>query len=420
MLAALILSTNLLGNKLHLQNMHKISTLFLTLVFTPHFSFAQQIQTVEVAKAYNNRAQVNLSSLAESIEYIQLETSEETLLRYPNVKGIQGDSMILVKSSMRISLFDRKTGAFLNDVGHRGNDPDGFALPGQLGFDPVSGNIFASRYMFEFIEYSSKTNQVVKSIPAPDFIGAGEFAAVAPSGQKHLRGINSYHWMYEGYVVGYVQNLGGKERLKLIIYNRDGKVVKYFNNGRSFTKDPNQGIKGYIVDFHDYNKQSYFKEWFSDTLYSFNSQKMRPLFYFNTEKYRPIYEKQDLISDEQRRDLMFVKITTQDINNLYFQVYHKDMYQIGLFNKKTNQTFIAKQEKNDLLGFHNDIDNFVPFAPKFTTPEGNVVGIITAEEMLNWLSENKLKADNLPERLKKFRNIDPEDNPIVMIVKPKK
>lgn len=400
--------------------MHKIPVFILALCFVHYYSHAQQIQTVEIAKAYNNRGPINLSTFAESIEYVQLETSEETLLRYPNVKGIQGDSIILVKSSMRISLFDRKSGKFLYDVGHRGDDPNGFALPGQLGFNPINGNIFASRYMFEFLEYSPVTNQVVKKIPAPDFTHGDMIAAVDPEGRKHGRAISTYHWMTEGYVAGYIQNLGGKESLKLVIYDDKGEIVKYHNNHRSYTKDPKQSIKRYIVDFHDYNKKSFFKEWFSDTLYSFSSKKMTPLFYFNTGKYRPVYEKQDLISDEQRRNLMFVKTTTQDINNLYFQVYYKDMYQIGLFNKKTKQTSIAKQEKDELLGFYNDIDNFVPFAPKFTTEEGYVVGIITAEEMLNWFSANKAKADKLPSHLKKFRNIDPEDNPIIMIVKPKK
>lgn len=399
--------------------MHRIKITIALLLLTNSLP-CQKLQTVEVAKAYNDRGQINLSSFTQSIEYIQLETSEETLLRYPKVKGIQGDSIILVKSSRRISIFDRKTGDFLYDIGHSGNDPNSYLLPGPLSFNPINGNIFAMRHMFEFVEYSSVTKKIVNKIPTPDFIDDDKIAVVDPQGQKHVRSISTFHWMSEGYMAGYVQNYGGKEKLKLIIYDENGEIVKYFNNQRSFTKDKQQSIKGYIVDFHDYNKQSFFKEWFSDTLYSFSSQKMTPLFYFNTEKYRPIYEKQDLISDEQRRNLMFTKIITQDINNLYFQVYYKDMYRIGLFNKKTNKTLIADRKKDELLGFYNDIDNFVPFAPKFTTPEGNLVGIITSEEMLSWFDLNKTKASKLPSHLLKFKDIDPEDNPILMVVKPKK
>ena len=380
---------------------------------------AQTVPTVKIAYAYDNQEIVNLSDLAESIEYIPLETSMKTLLRYPKVKGIQGDSIILVHSSMRISIFDRNTGKFLNDIGHRGDDPNGFNINGQLGFNTTNGNIFASRFMFRYIEYSPVTNQVVKVIPKPDYIEGDPIAVIDLQGRKRLRGISTYHWMHEGYIAGYVQNLGGTEKLKLVIYDRDGKVVKYHNNGRTFRKDPKQSIKGYIVNFHDYNEESFFKEWFSDTLYSFSSKKLTPKYYLNTGSHRPIYERQDLISDVQRRDLMFLNVTTQVVNNLYFKVYHKDKYKVGLFNKKTHKTQIAKQQKNELLGFHNDIDNFVPFSPSFTTHEGNLIGIITAEEMLDWFSNNPELANKLPQRLKQFRNIDPEDNPIVMIVKPK-
>ena len=100
--------------------MDRLTLSFTFLLLFASNAMAQQIETIEVVDAYKDREPINISSFASSIEYIPLETSMETLYSYPIVRGIQGDSIILVKSNNRTSLFDRKTGNFIRDVGHIG------------------------------------------------------------------------------------------------------------------------------------------------------------------------------------------------------------------------------------------------------------------------------------------------------------
>lgn len=393
--------------------MHRI--LVISLLFLLAYELpAQDLKTIEVAEAYKDRDRINLSTFAESIEYIRLETSEETLLSYPNVKGIHGDSVVLVKSMNRIALFDRKTGEYLHDIGHRGEDPNSFTSPnGALSFNTNNGNIFAFKN-YDIVEFSTRSNQIVRTIKKPDLTLLGETVAGPIQSQ-----INLVVWLEEGYMAGYVMNTSGREKMKMVLFDLDGKPLKLFKNNREFPKENPRNIRMNNVDLFSFNGKSYLKEEFSDTLYSFSKTKMTPAFYFETGKYRPTYERQDELTSEQRLSLMFVDVITQDNLNIYFNLSHKNRYRVGLFNKKTNQTLISDPESDDLNGFYNDLDNFVPFIPSFRTQEGYLVGTISAEDVYTWFQSNRSKANKLPEHLKRFKNIDPEDNPIVMIVKPK-
>lgn len=413
-MSSLLFYSNLLRGIFLYWVMHKIPVILCLLWLGCSLS-AQNLKTVEVADAYKDRDRINLSSFAESIEYIQLETSEETLLSYPNVKGIHGDSIILVKSINRMALFDRETGEYLRDIGHRGEDPNGFTSPnGALSFNTNNGNIFAFKGI-NIVEFSTKNNQIVRTIEKPDLTQLGEII----EGPVFQSQINLSVWMEEGYMVGYIMNTSGKEKMKMVLFDLDGKPLKLFKNNREFYKENTRIVRMNNVDLFSFKGSSYIKEEFSDTLYSFSTTKMTPAFYFETGKYKPTYERQDELTGEQRLNLMFVDVITQDDRNLYFHLLYKDQYRVGLFNKETNQTFISDPESDELNGFYNDLDNFVPFTPKFTTQEGYLVGTISAEDVYTWFQENRSKANKLPDHLKKFRNIDPEDNPIVMIVKPK-
>ena len=394
--------------------MHRIPA-YLLLICLPFNLSAQGVKTVEIAEAYKDRDQINLSSFAESIEYIQLETNEETLFSYPSVKGIHGDSVILLKSMNRIALFDRKSGSYLRDIGHRGEGPYAFSSPnGGLSFNTNNGNIFAIKYT-KIVEFSTKSGQIVRTIEIPDLTNLGE----ANNGPISTQ-INLNIWLNEGYMAGYIQNLSGHEKMKLLLYDLQGNHLKLFKNNREYEKKNPKLMRMSNVDFFSFDGQSYFKESFSDTLYSFNTTKMTPQFYFDTDKYKPEYPKQELLTDQERSNIMFVDAITQDNTNLYFNLRYRNQFSIGLFNKQTNETFISAPESDGLNGFYNDIDNFIPFIPKFRTEEGYLVGTISAEDMSIWFSENKSKGNKLPQHLKQFRNIDPEDNPIVMIVKPKR
>lgn len=398
--------------------MHKIPVTLCLLWLGCSLS-AQSLKTVEVADAYKDRDRINLSSFAESIEYIQLETSEETLLSYPNLRGIQGDSIMMITSVNRISLFSRNTGTFLGDIGHKGIDPDGFfGIASGLSFNTLNGNVFARKNTFELLEYDINKNKVVKTIPGPNFL-SNENLALKESKIGIVSSLSQFHWTPEGFIAGPFQNFSGSENKKLVVYNTQGEVLKLFKNNRTFKKGDRGQIRSYSTDLFNFKKKSYFKEWFSDTLYSFNAQRITPEFYFDTEKYSPPYEQQDLLTDEKRSDLMFIQAITEDDKNLYFHLIYKNQWRVGLFNKTTNQTFISEPESDELNGFYNDLDSFVPFIPKFRTQEGYLVGTISAEDVYTWFQENRSRANKLPDHLKKFRNIDPEDNPIVMIVKPR-
>ena len=381
-------------------------------------SFSQTPVCIEVVDSYKGRERVNLSTFGSSIEYISLETNGNTLYSYPTVKGIQGDSIILLKSANRISLFDKKTGKYMQDVGHQGIDPDSFNSPGPLAFNTNNGNVFAYGYR-TVLEFDLTTNKIVSKLNVPDISEMGKGLTFGDNGTRVETQISMNRWSPEGYFIGLVQNYSGKEKLKIILYNLKGEILKIYKNHQEFNKSKTGNYRMYGTSLHEFEGLNYTKEWFSDTVFSFNRNSIQPAYYFNTGKHSPPYAQQDLLSDEERKRLMFISSLEEDAGFLYFQLFHKSKFRVGLYDKAKGITRISEPEKDGLMGFYNDIDDFIPFYPTLKTPEGKLIGTISAEDVLIWFEENPKFAKVLPPELQKLKNLDPEDNPVVMIVTPK-
>jgi hypothetical protein len=103
-------------------------------------SISADIEVLKVIDAFQKNEPIFASNIVDQIEYIRLETSENSfLIGYPTVYTIN-DTLILVKSHKRISLFNRLNGKFLKDIGNVSQDPEGYSysLP-SLGLDITTG-----------------------------------------------------------------------------------------------------------------------------------------------------------------------------------------------------------------------------------------------------------------------------------------
>lgn len=393
--------------------------IFLSLSFCEGLNACQgTFTTVDIVAANKNPRDILVSEFASSLEYIKLETSEETLFRYPVVKGTLGDSLILVKSVDMISLFDRQSGGFIKHIGHKGEDPEGFSHSlVQLGFNVGNRSIFARKNIFDLCEYDITTGKLIERIPGPKIpdrdkysLKTKEFAVTSSFG--------SFAWMQNQYIVGYFNNLSGQEPLKLVIYNKNGQLIKAHRNWDFFEKKDLSKLKLQSVDFHNYNDELFFKEWYKDTVFKIGIYQLKPHIYFNTGKQSPPYEKQDALTDEEERKYIFIDRIVQDEDFIFFNSRYKGSDQVGIYDVYEKKASLSKTNRNKTpKGFVNDLDNFLPFFPSFINDNGELVGVISAEDVIRWFEENPKKVRLLPEHLKALENLEPEDNPIVMIAK---
>lgn len=392
------------------------SVLFSTSV---HAFQNSDLTTIDIVRAHKDRRDIAISEFASSIEYVKLETSENTLFRYPKVKGTLGDSLILVKSADLISLFDRKSGKFLRHIGHPGEDPEGYSntLP-QLGFNSKNKSIFARRNIFDLCEYDVSTGKMLNTIPGPT-IPERDKHSVKTNKFTVISSFASFGWMEDKYIVGYFSNLGGEEPLKLVIYDKAGQLIKCHGNKQSFEKKDFFTIKPQNADFYNYRNRLYFKEWYNDTVFHVGVNELTPHILFQTGKYSPPYKKQDMLTAEDKKKFIFIDGVIETADFTFFNSRFNDRYSIGIHNKQTGASSISKTKRDQTgSGFKNDIDDFVPFVPTFINAEGELVGEVSAEVILQWFEENPKKISLLPDHLKMLQTLEPEDNPIIMIAQP--
>ncbi|MFV0265546.1 MAG: hypothetical protein ACK5HT_00260, partial [Draconibacterium sp.] len=85
----------------------------------------------------------------------------------------------------------------------------------------------------------------------------------------------------------------------------------------------------------------------------------------------------------------------------------------GFYDKANQSTRISQ----NMAGIDNDVDAFLPFMFQSANQQNELVGLCEAYEVKSWFGENPGKAADLPAHLQKLKNLEENDNPVVMIVK---
>lgn len=374
------------------------------------------LTTINLVNAYNNAAPVNMSDFASDIEYIRLETSEEVFYRFIYLKTTLGDSAILMKSNDRISLFDRETGAYIRDIGHKGDDPEGFSnAMSSLGINSSNKTVYAKGKRFDLYEYSLDKGLLVNTISGPKMDELKSSFSVGSIMDATF--ITSQGILQDKFAVGYFMNIKGNEPLRLVVYDFNGEVLKIHPNHQSYEKNKN-AIRIESSDFHNYNNALFFKENFNDTVFNVGIDTLMPALLYELGGFSPPYAEQESMSREKRNEYMIIYTTLQSPDFVFYNVAFKEKQAYGYYNRKTKEAFLSDPSTSDKkTGYTNDIDNFVSFYPTSINEEGEMMGLITAEEVYEWFQNNPDKIASLPENLQALQNIEPEDNPVVMIAK---
>lgn len=377
-------------------------------------STSEDIEVLKVINAFQKNEPIFASNIVDQIEYIRLETSENSFLKgYPTVYTIN-DTLILVKSHKRISLFNRLNGKFLKDIGNVSQDPEGYSysLP-SLGLDESNSLIFAKGWRSDLHQYSLSTGKLATKIPKP------YLASTSPD-RYYADGLipSTYAILDNQYIVAFLPNHSGNEKIRLVIYNFNGEINKTFSNNQSYKND-----KGMFASnsregiFYNFNEKLFFKEFFSDTLFHVSLDTLKPKYYFDLGKHSPPYANRQEALSESRAEYMFVLSIIENDEFLIFRLGFQNRNHMAYYDKSSGTLHIANTRGTIWNGFENDIDNFVSFFPDGINRENEIIGTTSAEQVYEWFQNNPEKINALPEHLKNLQNMKPEDNPLIMIAK---
>ena len=392
---------------------------------------------IDVLPAFENLTELKVSQLGKNIRYVPLETTDSSLIGAAYSIQLLKDGILVSyggRTEAHCYLFDRETGKFIREIGHKGEDPKGYSGP-KAYVNPVTDHLYFQRNPNKLIKYNQH-GEFLGEVVMPNSISTGFYPSFNKEGMLVYEGAslnNSQKQLY------YLDEVKGK--------TADITLPIVPNDQQSNALNPNeiQGISVWSGGIGKYGLLSYsgiiemslkngtearypgnypaiwpmedgfrLYEAFSDTIYNVKGQALEPYLAFNLgDRRHPEEERGKKDGNEDKLTMTYVLETEgliyfQCAKNLYgdFQVYN------GLY-RKADQTVVMNKVQE---AFADDLTHFLPFAPMTHTPKGEFAGALSIEQIQAWQEEHpdaKLEGVLAP-----LKDLDFDANPVVVIVEP--
>lgn len=365
----------------------KILVLFLFIAFSLH---SQSVFVIDNQKAIEGT--VPLSTFASGIEYVPLETTSECLLE-PHSRYYVTDKYIVAVSMFRAAyLFDRKTGRYIHEITRHGEAPGEFAFKCEDQYG-LKNDILYINNDRDWEGIHIKTKESVGKIRKPVSV-------------YHAYNFISNPWPYkDSLYLGYVNNITGQVKTRLVIFNSEGKVQKEFDNPVLYEQIGHDKPFFHGV-YYEYDGHTYFKQYQgNDTIYRLSDYALVPHIVFDWNKTQKLHQQQPVFSENQVYISYFFEndryiIYDCKVNGPFIA---KETYQC-LYNKEDGT---LRSSRKQSAGFLDDIDRLGEICPVVAT-NTELVDVISAEQWLEW-EEKKRK---MPVDIE----LDFDSNPVLRIV----
>ncbi|MDR3093975.1 MAG: hypothetical protein LBU62_04955, partial [Bacteroidales bacterium] len=176
--------------------------------------------------------------------------------------------------------------------------------------------------------------------------------------------------------------------------------------------------------FYAYNGVTYFKEMnYNDTVFSINEKAMSPHFVFKLGNKQPSYYHQR--NDDYNKGKYFINFvyesksfilfnfsySTETVEVLGSRVLKKGSIHTGYYDKKKKQVFISSTPDLKKTGGYNINGIPVSFYPVLINKNKEMIAQIDPAELIEY-------KDKIGSKYKEvFKNVQEDDNPIVIIAK---
>jgi len=374
---------------------------------------AQNITSIDLTQAKFER--VSSDRIFEEMEFIPLETHEDGLLNMRSTFYLTDKYIIGVNFLKGAYLFDRKTGAFIREVSSFGQGPDEYTgfIYNRYGFDEKNNILFASDHPWgkSWRGINIETNKVESIIKLSLQKNDDErFSATAP-------------WRIKDDIyISFCNNVTGKDKVRLVVFDKEGNIIKEYPNYLEYINRNILAIPANNGIFYHYNERTYFKEWFyNDTIFCVNENNMSPHIIFNLGNKQPSYYHQT--NNDYNKDKYLIYFVHESNSFVLFNFSYfteimsasgmsnpKASTYTGYYDKKSKQVFISSTPDYKQTGYSvNGLP--ISFYPIYISKNNEMVAIINPEELI----KNKDNADSKYKHL--FRNIQEDDNPILIIAR---
>jgi hypothetical protein len=373
-----------------------LSSAFLLTSFSFQSRKSDELYIIPLAKNISNLSEIKCSQFIDHFEYIQLETNEKCLI--PNdYEALILKNQILIYGVKFCFVFERKTGRFLFEIGKYGRGPEEYQNS-LIAFDYKNSLVYSLGGNDNVMVFGLD-GKYLRAFPMPP----------STKGMEAPSFITLYSCLPNSYLVGYYPNILGIEAKLLTVFNQKGEVAKVFQNKNVYPKRPLKMLDLLDAQFYLMNNNTFFKERSNDTVFLVTEKALVPHILFEMGKYSVPYEYKWWPPEERQKvNFILVNKIFENSNWIDVLVEKESVEYFVLYNKILQQLIVNKKGE----GVPNDIDNFIPFNPKFMDENGNLAEFIDATKISNWFKESNLK---FSERINVLRKVNINQNPIAII-----
>lgn len=110
--------------------------------------------TIDIAGSFEQLTELKVSQLGRHIRYVPLETTDSSLIGNSYSIRLLKDR-ILVTSGNHCLAFDRQTGKYIGNIGHKGDDPEGYS-EAMFYIHPQTGTLYFHRQPDKLVKIHPK------------------------------------------------------------------------------------------------------------------------------------------------------------------------------------------------------------------------------------------------------------------------
>lgn len=382
---------------------------------------------VDVAGAIANPTEITTSQLGSKIRFVPLETTDSSLVGNAWTMVFTDDRAIVANLGVEpgVLTFDLADGKFLNRVGQIGSGPEDY-YSSYFMYDPsVPQLIFGSGVDMGYISYSpdgeflghllpGHTIRTALMLSAADSIAYTvrkdnqesrelAFKLMRTTDSEPVDSFTAFPGQPDGYYPNGFDGITINENFSGPLRHSPQQLGHTKNQGKTY-------IHLNLFPSHVGTKPT-IKEAMCDTVYRLTPAGLVPELVFDmgghnfplSEVNRRTIGKDDLIVTD-------VVVTPSravfGISRGWIGDDDHELF-IGTYDRQTGRTRIVPAA----TGITDDLGGFLPFAPAFATPRGDLIGVLTPEEIEEWYEQHP----DFP-RPDWLRNVAEDSNPILVIV----
>lgn len=346
--------------------------------------------------------QMVLSEIADSVQYIPLETNDKCLIDFINSgQVVKTGKYWFISGGTRLYQYTID-GKFVRTIGSKGGGPGQYNYFHHVNVNEESGLIYMLTTSWKINVYNFETGKFLYDIKIPD------------------RETTQFAMLNDSVVATFLLNSSGQQKERIYISDLKGDTLNTFYRSDLFeTRSGTRWLMTSGIDrymFHYDNKVCY-KEFYNDTLFVVTAEKLEPRYIIDLGKYAiPMDCRMEACDGDWKTYATvaapYIRNQVIETDSLIFMPYN---YWAGEKQRERHMVLYDKSAKEcfSIPGgyIQNDFPGALPLRPATSLDKNLVVSVWEVEDIMKEAEKNPAVLEH-----PRLKGLTEDDNPVLMVV----